>query len=97
MLVPLSFFADVVYVGTIHSHHLSTGKLFLTSHKNVLIEKPLAMNLREVLELTNTAKENDVFLMEVLYRGAPDTLNMFIQVYSKAPSDHILPHTVHQH
>ncbi|CDQ67067.1 trans-1,2-dihydrobenzene-1,2-diol dehydrogenase [Oncorhynchus mykiss] len=58
---------DVVYVGTIHSHHLSTGKLFLTSHKNVLIEKPLAMNLREVLELTNTAKENDVFLMEAIW------------------------------
>lgn len=56
---------DVVYIGTIHPYHLSTGKLFMKSKKNVLIEKPLAMNLREVQELIAAARDNSVFLMEV--------------------------------
>lgn len=60
---PLSL--DVVYIGTIHPHHLSTGKLFMKSRKNVLIEKPLAMNSREVQELITAAQDNSVFLMEV--------------------------------
>lgn len=64
---------DVVYIGTIQPHHLSAGKLFMKSKKNVLIEKPLAMNLREVQELITAAQDNSVFLMEVTtYR-----LNMF--------------------
>lgn len=37
----------------------------MKSKKNVLIEKPLAMNLREVQELITAAKDNSVFLMEV--------------------------------
>lgn len=59
------FSLDVVYIGNIHPHHLTTGKLFMKSNKNVLIEKPLAMNSREVQELIATAEENTVFLMEV--------------------------------
>lgn len=59
------FFTDVVYVGAIHPHHLTLGVLFMNSGKNVLCEKPLAMNLREVQELIATAKRNNVFLMEV--------------------------------
>ncbi|XP_071316864.1 trans-1,2-dihydrobenzene-1,2-diol dehydrogenase-like [Trachinotus anak] len=58
---------DVVYVGTIHPHHLSTGKLFMQSKKNVLIEKPLAMNSREVQELITAARDNSVFLMEAVW------------------------------
>lgn len=61
----VSFNADVVYVGTIHPHHLSAGRLFMNAHKNVLIEKPLAMNAGEVSELISTAKKNKVFMMEV--------------------------------
>ncbi|KAL7878427.1 hypothetical protein AOLI_G00094010 [Acnodon oligacanthus] len=58
---------DVVYVGTIHPHHLPVGILLMNAKKNVLIEKPLAMNLREVQELVATAKMNDVFLMEAVW------------------------------
>ncbi|XP_056145691.1 trans-1,2-dihydrobenzene-1,2-diol dehydrogenase-like [Lampris incognitus] len=58
---------DVVYVGTIHPHHLSPGKLFIKSKKNVLIEKPLAMNRGEVQELITAAQENNVFLMEAIW------------------------------
>ncbi|XP_070832868.1 trans-1,2-dihydrobenzene-1,2-diol dehydrogenase-like [Chaetodon trifascialis] len=58
---------DVVYIGTIHPYHLSTGKLFMTSKKNVLIEKPLAMNSREVQGLIAGAQDNNVFLMEAIW------------------------------
>lgn len=57
----------MVYVGTIHPHHLSAGKLFMKSRKNVLIEKPLAMNSREVQELITAAQKDNVFLMEVTF------------------------------
>lgn len=39
----------------------------MKSKKNVLIEKPLAMNSREVEELITAARDNSVFLMEVTY------------------------------
>ncbi|XP_005996775.1 trans-1,2-dihydrobenzene-1,2-diol dehydrogenase [Latimeria chalumnae] len=55
---------DVVYLGTIHPYHLSLGLLFLNSRKNVLCEKPLAMNQRGVQQLLSAARENGVFLME---------------------------------
>lgn len=57
--------ADVVYIGVIHPHHLSTCLLFMNAKKNVLCEKPLAMNSKEVREILACAKMNDVFLMEV--------------------------------
>ncbi|KAF4101062.1 hypothetical protein G5714_017494 [Onychostoma macrolepis] len=58
---------DVVYVGNIHPHHLSVGVLFMNAKKNVLCEKPLAMNLKEVQELIASAKKNNVFLMEAVW------------------------------
>lgn len=59
------FHADVVYIGVIHPYHLRTCLLFINSKKNVLCEKPLAMNTREVQEILAAAKRNNVFLMEV--------------------------------
>lgn len=61
------FFVDVVYIGTIHPQHFNTGKLFINAQKNVLIEKPLGLNLRQVQELITAAQENKVFLMEVSF------------------------------
>lgn len=57
--------ADVVYIGVIHPFHLKTCLLFTNAKKNVLCEKPLAMNSREVQEILAAAKKNNVFLMEV--------------------------------
>lgn len=72
---------DVVYIGTLPINHLSVGKLFLTSRKNVLIEKPLAINLREVQELITAAQDNSVFLMEVTYGGFHYTLEVRISKF----------------
>ncbi|XP_063069491.1 trans-1,2-dihydrobenzene-1,2-diol dehydrogenase-like [Engraulis encrasicolus] len=58
---------DVVYVGTIHPHHLSAGQLFMTAGRSVLIEKPLAMNAVEVAELISTAQNSNVFMMEGIW------------------------------
>ncbi|XP_022601786.1 trans-1,2-dihydrobenzene-1,2-diol dehydrogenase-like [Seriola dumerili] len=58
---------DVVYIGVIHPFHLSTCLLFTNAKKNVLCEKPLAMNSREVQEILASAKKNDVFLMEAVW------------------------------
>ncbi|XP_035991918.1 trans-1,2-dihydrobenzene-1,2-diol dehydrogenase-like [Fundulus heteroclitus] len=58
---------DVVYVGVIHPYHLKACLLFTNAKKNVLCEKPLAMNTKEVKEILDSAKKNDVFLMEAVW------------------------------
>ncbi|XP_051794705.1 trans-1,2-dihydrobenzene-1,2-diol dehydrogenase-like [Acanthochromis polyacanthus] len=58
---------DVVYVGVIHPYHHGACLLFTNAKKNVLCEKPLAMNRREVQEILASAKKNDVFLMEAVW------------------------------
>ncbi|MEQ2257155.1 hypothetical protein ILYODFUR_031687 [Ilyodon furcidens] len=58
---------DVVYVGVIHPYHLNACRLFTNAKKNVLCEKPLAMNTKEVKEILDCAKKNDVFLMEAVW------------------------------
>lgn len=58
---------DVVYIGVIHPYHLKTCLIFTNAKKNVLCEKPLAMNSREVQEILASAKKNNVFLMEAVW------------------------------
>lgn len=58
---------DVVYIATPHVFHKDHALLCLENKKAVLCEKPLAMNRREVQEMINCAKANDVFLMEALW------------------------------
>ncbi|XP_061567213.1 trans-1,2-dihydrobenzene-1,2-diol dehydrogenase-like [Cololabis saira] len=58
---------DVVYIGVIHPYHLKTCLLFTNAKKHVLCEKPLAMNTKEVKEMLDSAKRNDVFLMEAVW------------------------------
>ncbi|KAI3356150.1 hypothetical protein L3Q82_017401, partial [Scortum barcoo] len=52
-------------------HHPSSPpeywQAFYEVQKNVLIEKPLAMNSREVQELISAAKDSNVFLMEAIW------------------------------
>ena len=39
--------------------------MMMEAGKNVLVEKPMAMNARMVKELVDKAREKEVFLMEV--------------------------------
>lgn len=58
-----------MYLGVLHTEHWRVGLLFLKAGKNVLCEKPFAMNSRQVKDLVATAKKHNVFLMEVRLRG----------------------------
>ncbi|XP_062918841.1 trans-1,2-dihydrobenzene-1,2-diol dehydrogenase-like isoform X1 [Mobula hypostoma] len=70
---------DVVYVGTINTQHLDMTLLMLQAGKNVLCEKPMAMNLRDVQKLVCTARACNCFLMEGLW-------SRFFPVYDKIRS-----------
>lgn len=54
-----------MYLGVLHTEHWQVGLLFLEAGKNVLCEKPFAMNSKQVKDLVTAAKKNKVFLMEV--------------------------------
>lgn len=73
---------DVVYVATPHPmHHDITIKL-LNAGKNVLCEKPMAMNVAETKEMIAAARENGRFLMEAVwtrFRPAMVKVREFIQ------------------
>ncbi len=58
---------DAVYIATPHSFHKEHAILCLQNKKAVLCEKPFAMNLSEVTEMIEAAKENNVLLMEALW------------------------------
>ena len=58
---------DAVYIATPHSFHKEHAILCLQNKKAVLCEKPFAMNLSEVAEMIQVAKENNVLLMEALW------------------------------
>ncbi len=58
---------DVVYIATPHRFHKELAIKAMQAGKNVLCEKPLAVNKNEVEELIASAQKNDVFLMEALW------------------------------
>lgn len=58
-----------MYLGVLHTEHWQAGLLFLEAGKNVLCEKPFAMNSKQVKDLVAAAKKNNVFLMEVRMKG----------------------------
>ncbi|KAM8927757.1 trans-1,2-dihydrobenzene-1,2-diol dehydrogenase-like [Pelodytes ibericus] len=58
---------DVIYVGALHTVHRDVVLMFLENRKNVLCEKPLAMNPTEVGEMISAAKKYNVFLMEAFW------------------------------
>lgn len=47
---------DIVYLGVLHTEHFKVGLLFLQAGKNVLCEKPFAMNSRQVKDLVKAAR-----------------------------------------
>ncbi|MCQ6281713.1 Gfo/Idh/MocA family protein [Bacillus sp. EB600] len=57
---------DAVYIATPNSYHAQQAILFLKNRKHVLCEKPLAANATEVKKMVETAKLNNVLLMEAM-------------------------------
>lgn len=58
---------DVLYIATPHVAHKELSIAAMNHGKHVLCEKPLGINLAEVQELVETARINNVFLMEALW------------------------------
>ncbi len=58
---------DIVYVATPHPFHHEHTLLCLNGGKAVLCEKPMAMNLTQTKEMTDTARKKNLFLMEGMW------------------------------
>lgn len=58
---------DVVYIGTIHPTHYKLALLALNHGKRVLVEKPMAMNAKEVEAVIMLAQQKCLFFMEGMW------------------------------
>lgn len=58
---------DIIYITTPNAFHLDNAKLAMKHGKNVLCEKPFALNEKSALEMKACAEENHVFLMEAMW------------------------------
>lgn len=55
---------QAVYIASPNSLHYKQAKIMLMGKRHVILEKPLASNIRELDDLFETAKENGVYLIE---------------------------------
>jgi scyllo-inositol 2-dehydrogenase (NADP+) len=58
---------DVVYVATPHNLHCENTLMCLENGRNVLCEKPFAVNGKEVRMMLEKARQKDAFLMEAMW------------------------------
>jgi predicted dehydrogenase len=58
---------DVVYIAAPHSEHRSLALLAIEAGKNVLIEKPIALNAVQAAETAAAARSAGVFAMEAMW------------------------------
>jgi predicted dehydrogenase len=58
---------DVIYIATPHNLHYSNTIMCLENGKNVLCEKPFAVNGTQVRKMIAKAKEKNLFLMEAMW------------------------------
>ena len=58
---------DVIYIASPHGLHHEQTLLCLNHGKAVLCEKAFALNHRQALEMINTARQKNIFLMEALW------------------------------
>ena len=57
---------DAIYIASPNAIHHDQAILFLQNKKHVLCEKAFASNYKEALNMINTAKENNVVIMEAM-------------------------------
>ncbi len=58
---------DVIYIATPHNSHCELSIQCMEHGKHVLCEKPMGINSTEVKKMIDTARKNNVFLMEALW------------------------------
>jgi len=58
---------DIIYVATTHNFHCKNVIDALNAKKHVLCEKPMAVNSSQAIQMINSARSNNVFLMEAMW------------------------------
>lgn len=58
---------DVAYIGTPHNYHKAHTLLCLNAGRNVLCEKPFAVNAKEAQVMIDCAREKYLFLMDAFW------------------------------
>ena len=58
---------DVVYIATPHNLHFENTMMCIDQGKNVLCEKPFAVNAHQVHQMIDHARNKGVFLMEAMW------------------------------
>lgn len=58
---------DIVYIATPNNYHYANTLSALNAGKNVLCEKPFALNSNELKEMIDLARSKKLFLMEALW------------------------------
>ncbi len=71
---------DVIYIATPHTFHQAHALLCLKKKKAVLCEKPMSVNYASTLEMVNTARQNNVFLMEAMWTRFLPIINKTLQL-----------------
>ena len=75
---------DIVYIGTPHSFHKRNCLDAIAAGKNILCEKPFAINAREAEEVLAAAKAKGVFIMEAMWtRFHPLMIELRKQVFEE--------------
>lgn len=68
---------DFAYIALPHSFHCEASCLMMNNGKNVICEKPMAVNEKQGIEMFECAKKNNVFLMEAMWaRLVPGTVKL---------------------
>ncbi len=58
---------DLVYISTIHTMHFEHAMLCLENGRNVLVEKPFAVNKKQAQIMFDKAKEKNLFICEAMW------------------------------
>ncbi len=72
---------DVIYVATPHNLHHRHARLALEAGKNVLVEKPMALNHAQAGDLVALARSKDVFFAEALWTYFLPKFDVLAQIF----------------
>jgi predicted dehydrogenase len=76
---------QAVYISTPHPQHAQWAIQFAAAGKHLLVEKPITMNLPELLALADAARSANVLVMEAfMYRCHPQTARIVELIRQKA-------------
>ena len=74
---------DNIYIGTLNHTHFDLIKKCIDAKKNILCEKPLAVNLEQALEIKKKLNSSDIFFLEgIAYRSHPQ-IDFIVKLINK--------------